>query len=59
MNASTAQPQICAWADRSTAKFADEAVAVISVRHLIANKRTVGRAQDIADVESLAKLGKP
>jgi hypothetical protein len=47
-----------AWSDRFTARFAEQPVPVISVRHLIANKRKVGRAQDIADVESLEKLSK-
>ena len=40
------------------AEFADQPVAVLSARHLIENKRAVGRAQDIADVEWLETNGK-
>ncbi len=47
-----------AWPDRMTAKFVDLPVSVLSARHLIKNKRTVGRAQDIADVEWLERSGK-
>jgi hypothetical protein len=47
-----------AWADRITARFLDVSVPVLSAAHLIKNKRTVGRAQDVADVEWLEKLGK-
>lgn len=46
-----------AWADRTTANFVDLAVPVLSARHLIRNKRTVGRTQDLADVEWLEKMG--
>ncbi|MGH6884662.1 MAG: hypothetical protein ACREGK_01135, partial [Geminicoccales bacterium] len=35
-----------AWADRLSARFAGQEVGVLSARHLIANKRAVGRAQD-------------
>jgi hypothetical protein len=48
-----------AWVDRLTAKFVDLPVPVLSARHLIKNKRTVGRAQDLADVEWLEKPRKP
>jgi hypothetical protein len=47
-----------AWTDRLTARFVDLPVPVLSAKHLIKNKRTVGRAQDIADVEWLEKLRK-
>jgi hypothetical protein len=47
-----------AWADRLTAKFAGLPVPVLSARHLIRNKRAVGRTQDLADVEWLEKHGK-
>lgn len=47
-----------AWADRLTAKFADQAVPVLSARHLICNKRAVGRPQDLADLEWLERSGK-
>ena len=42
-----------AWQARFSTRFADQAVAVLSEAHLIANKRTAGRAQDLADVEWL------
>ena len=41
-----------------TAKFADQTVPVLSVTHLIKNKRAVGRAQDLADLAWLEKSGK-
>lgn len=44
-----------AWADRVTVRFVDLPVPVLSARHLVKNKRTVGRAQDLADVEWLEK----
>lgn len=47
-----------AWAERITAQFAGQAVPVLSARHLIRNKRAVGRTQDLADVEWLEKAGK-
>lgn len=47
-----------AWAGRITAKFADQTVPVLSVAHLIKNKRAVGRAQDLADLEWLEQSGK-
>lgn len=47
-----------AWADRLMAKFAGLGVPVLSARHLVKNKRTVARAQDLADVEWLEKHGK-
>ncbi len=46
-----------AWAQRLRANFANLPVAVLSAKHLIKNKRTVGRAQDLADVEWLEKYG--
>ena len=42
-----------AWAARITTRFAGHPVAVLSIEHLIRNKRTVGRAQDLADLEWL------
>lgn len=42
-----------AWAARLHVRFADQTVAVLSQAHLIQNKRIVGRAQDLADVEWL------
>jgi len=47
-----------AWSSRFLAQFAGEPVAVLSVPHLIRNKRAVGRAQDLADVEWLEKSAK-
>lgn len=48
-----------AWNDRFTTTFDGEKVAVLSTAHLIKNKRAVGRAQDIADLEWLEKHRKP
>jgi len=47
-----------ARADRMTAKFVDLSVSVLSAKHLIKNKRAVGRMQDLADLECLERLGK-
>lgn len=47
-----------AWTDRLSAKFVDLPVPVLSAKNLITNKRTVGRMQDLADVEWLEKQGK-
>ena len=47
-----------AWRSRFAARFAGEAVSVLSVQHLIRNKRAVGRAQDLADVEWLERAAK-
>jgi len=47
-----------AWSSRFVAQFAGESVPVLSVQHLIRNKRAVGRAQDLADVEWLEKSAK-
>jgi len=42
-----------AWPDRLEAKFGDVPAFVISRQHLITNKRTSARLQDLADVEQL------
>ncbi|MGH8675685.1 MAG: hypothetical protein ACREVG_15410 [Burkholderiales bacterium] len=47
-----------AWSSRFVAQFAGETVPVLSVPLLIRNKRAVGRAQDLADVEWLEKSAK-
>ena len=47
-----------AWQGRIMAKFLEQPVPVLSAKHLITNKRAVGRAQDIADVEWLERHGK-
>ncbi|MFM9981184.1 MAG: hypothetical protein ACKVP9_09745 [Burkholderiales bacterium] len=47
-----------AWRERVTTRFADQSVSVLSAAHLIRNKRAVGRAQDIADLEWLERSEK-
>lgn len=47
-----------AWPERFVARFVDLEVPVLSAAHLVRNKRTVGRTQDLADVEWLEKHGK-
>jgi hypothetical protein len=42
-----------AWPARVEARLADEVVGVLSRRHLIVNKRTAGRGQELVDVEWL------
>ena len=42
-----------AWRERMETKFDDQAVGVLSRTHLLKNKRTAGRKQDLADVEWL------
>ncbi|MBI1741765.1 hypothetical protein HYR54_01710 [Candidatus Acetothermia bacterium] len=46
-----------AWSARTLTQFADQAVAVLSMEHLIKNKRAAGRTQDLADVEELEARG--
>jgi hypothetical protein len=45
-----------AWADRETLRLGDVNVAVLSVHHLIANKRASARPQDLLDVRALEAL---
>ncbi len=45
-----------AWADRQTLRLGDVNVAVLSVGHLIINKRASGRPQDLLDVRALEAL---
>jgi hypothetical protein len=47
-----------AWGERVQARFADQDAAVLSRRHLLINKRTAGRDQDLLDVKWLEKAGK-
>jgi hypothetical protein len=47
-----------AWTERLSVKFADQTVPVLSTRLLIRNKRAVGRAQDLADLEWLERSEK-
>lgn len=42
-----------AWPARVLTKFADQPVGVLSQEHLIKNKRSSGRTQDLADIERL------
>jgi|SRR5437870_3550264 len=42
-----------AWADRFKTMFGGEPTCVISLHHLIKNKKAVGRLQDLADIERL------
>lgn len=44
-----------AWSDRQDWSIEDLVIPVLSRKHLIVNKKTVGRAKDLADVESLEK----
>lgn len=44
-----------AWRERIVTRFAGQSVSVLSAAHLIRNKRAVGRAQDIADLEWLER----
>lgn len=44
-----------AWGERVTSRLGGENVSVLSVRHLIVNKRAVGRPQDLADLDWLEK----
>ena len=44
-----------AWRERVRSRFADQPVSVLSAAHLIRNKRAVGRAQDLADLEWLER----
>lgn len=42
-----------AWAERMISQYGDQPVGVLSREHLIKNKLTVARTQDLADVEAL------
>jgi hypothetical protein len=44
-----------AWPDRCQTTFGSVPVFIISRHHLIANKRAVGRLQDLADAEQLER----
>ena len=44
-----------AWPERIETRYGDEAVHVIGRRHLIANKRASGRAQDRVDADLLER----
>lgn len=48
-----------AWNARMQTKFAGEPTAVLSIDHLIQNKRAAGRPQDLADVNRLEQMRRP
>lgn len=45
-----------AWRDRTETTFGGASVAVLSIAHLIRNKRSTGRAQDRIDADALEAL---
>jgi len=47
-----------AWAERMSARFADQDAAVLSRKHLLINKRAAGRDQDLLDVKWLERTGR-
>ncbi len=47
-----------AWPERAATTYGGHAVPVISRRHLAANKRASGRAQDLADLEALERASR-
>ena len=44
-----------AWAERVSARFADQEAPVLSRKHLVINKRTAARDQDLLDVKWLER----
>jgi hypothetical protein len=44
-----------AWAERMISQYGDQPVGVLSREHLLKNKLTVARTQDLADVEALKR----
>jgi hypothetical protein len=44
-----------AWPDRVQASYGDQSISVIGRRHMILNKRAVGRPQDLLDAEQLER----
>jgi hypothetical protein len=44
-----------AWSERQDTRYSDQPVPVISRKHLIANKRSSGRPQDLLDADELEK----
>jgi hypothetical protein len=48
-----------AWLARVTTRFEGQPVGVLSREHLIANKKAVGRPQDLVDVEHLERGARP
>jgi hypothetical protein len=45
-----------AWASRVSSVFQGQPVNLLSLDHLLVNKRQAGRLQDLADVEALERL---
>jgi hypothetical protein len=44
-----------AWSARQATQYSDQVVQVISLQHLIQNKRATGRPQDLLDASELEK----
>lgn len=44
-----------AWQDRITVEIEGVTIPLVSKEHLILNKRTLGRPQDLADIENLGR----
>jgi hypothetical protein len=44
-----------AWETRIDARYADQRIWVLGREHLLANKRAVGRPQDLLDIEKIEK----
>jgi hypothetical protein len=47
-----------AWPDRVATEYGGEPTMVLSVQHLIQNKKASGRPQDLADLDWLLAHGK-
>jgi hypothetical protein len=47
------------WGGRVVGRFGSESVPFLGRRELLANKRAVGRLQDLADIEALGSDGPP
>jgi hypothetical protein len=47
-----------AWPARVMAQFEGQPVAVLSREHLVANKKAVGRPQDLVDLEHLERAAR-
>ncbi len=45
-----------AWVDRMENRFADQRTFILSLNHLIQNKRASGRLQDLADLKKLIEI---
>lgn len=47
-----------AWRDRVPTRFDHEPTSVLSLAHLLANKRAAGRLQDLADAERIEEIAR-